>query len=421
MHGRVGQRDRDIKRQWVCEAGRATPVAAESRDSAPAKRERHRVIARIDPSALHSVRGDRIAGSSESKGVPTVLPNGEHVLVSFQRGSPAHNRDRLRLVVEATFAVSIETFERLPERARKNPSRAYLGANRSGDPRQNNDAKSLHSCSLQEISRYSSIDPNQWFCDENLRANRKSTVPQNLCGCTQPHPRYNPLVPSEQQFFQEDEAEQILLLAARRSASGAMSREQLLAAAAEAGISPEAVQEAETEYRERSAEVKERLHYDKHVKHEFWTHLSTYLLVNTGLVFLDLRGDGGLDWAYWPVIGWGLGMIAHAWMTFAKGSDDYEKEFRRWRAKKSLRESGVIDDVAAGIIAGVGLGSMGTTLSEDALNRSSRAARRALRQERKAHIEQRKLEAIEHLRAKTGLSLPEAKQVVEEYLEEIEE
>lgn len=245
---------------------------------------------------------------------------------------------------------------------------------------------------------------------------------QALCPqVSPPHPGYNPLVASEQQFFQEDEAEQILLLAARRSSSGAMSREQLLAAAAEAGIAPEAVHEAETEYRERSAEVKERLEYDKHVKHEFRTHLAMYLLVNGGLLFLDIKGDGNLGWAYWPVIGWGLGMIAHAWMTFAKGSDDYEKEFRRWRAKKSLRESGVIDDVAAGIISGVRFSALGTGLSEDGLERTSRAARRALKLERKARIEQRKLEAIEHLRTKTGLSLPEAKRVVEEYLEEIEE
>lgn len=226
--------------------------------------------------------------------------------------------------------------------------------------------------------------------------------------------------PIEQQHFQEDEAEQILLLAARRSSSGAMSREQLLAAAEEAGISPEAVREAEIEYRERSAEVKERLEYDKHSKGEFWSHLGTYLLVNVGLVFLDLNGDGRLGWAYWPVIGWGLGMVAHAWMTFAKGSDDYEKEFRRWRAKKSLRESGVIDDVAAGIVVGVNIGNLEDRLTS-LESGGGREMRRALKETKRAYRERRKLEAIKHIRTKTGLSLPEAKKVVEEYLEENEE
>lgn len=214
----------------------------------------------------------------------------------------------------------------------------------------------------------------------------------------------------EQQFFEEDEAEQILLLAARKSASGAMSREQLLANAAEAGISPEAVLAAESEYRTRSGEVKERLEFDKHVKGEFWSHLGWYLVVNLGLIGMDLFKDGKLEWAFWPLLGWGIGIFGHAWTVFARGSDDNEREFRRWRARKSLRETGMVDEVSSGAIAGIHIGS----------GSEGRELRRRLKEEahaKKTEVVQR---AIQQIRAETGLSHKDAKEIVHEYLEENE-
>ena len=51
----------------------------------------------------------------------------------------------------------------------------------------------------------------------------------------------------------------------------------------------------------------------------FYIHITTYVLVGAFLVFIDLvagvTGDTtvlGLDWAYWPILGWGIGVAAHA-------------------------------------------------------------------------------------------------------------
>jgi len=75
---------------------------------------------------------------------------------------------------------------------------------------------------------------------------------------------------------------------------------------------------------------------------EFYTHLATYLVVCTGLVILDLvnneAGDTtsflGLDWAYWPMFGWGIFLALHGARTFIgkgqweerKTQELYEKE-----------------------------------------------------------------------------------------------
>ena len=48
------------------------------------------------------------------------------------------------------------------------------------------------------------------------------------------------------------------------------------------------------------------------VKLGFRTHLIAYLLVNAGLVTINLiQTPGGYFWAIWPIIGWGLGLAAH--------------------------------------------------------------------------------------------------------------
>ncbi|MSP22308.1 MAG: 2TM domain-containing protein [Dehalococcoidia bacterium] len=48
----------------------------------------------------------------------------------------------------------------------------------------------------------------------------------------------------------------------------------------------------------------------------FDVHLGVYIVVNTGLWLMDIAIGGGLEWAYWTTIGWGIGVAAHGTMTF---------------------------------------------------------------------------------------------------------
>lgn len=71
---------------------------------------------------------------------------------------------------------------------------------------------------------------------------------------------------------------------------------------------------------------------------DFMYHLMVFLFVNGLLVILDVRAGAGdqavfgMDWAYWPILFWGVGLVGHA--IYAFFNEDrldakYEKERRR--------------------------------------------------------------------------------------------
>ena len=44
----------------------------------------------------------------------------------------------------------------------------------------------------------------------------------------------------------------------------------------------------------------------------FYSHLITYVLVIAILFAVNLLADPGYIWAFWPALGWGLGILSHA-------------------------------------------------------------------------------------------------------------
>lgn len=78
----------------------------------------------------------------------------------------------------------------------------------------------------------------------------------------------------------------------------------------------------------------------RHLKaiRDFMYHLMVFLFVNGLLVILDVRagvGDQavlGLDWAYWVILFWGVGLVGNAIYAFFgehRIEAMYEKEQRR--------------------------------------------------------------------------------------------
>lgn len=63
---------------------------------------------------------------------------------------------------------------------------------------------------------------------------------------------------------------------------------------------------------------------------DFYLHLAIYVLVNTGLVIIDVAQGDGLQWAQWVIFGWGIGIVAHAVSVFVFES----RSASRWEAKK---------------------------------------------------------------------------------------
>ena len=47
----------------------------------------------------------------------------------------------------------------------------------------------------------------------------------------------------------------------------------------------------------------------------FYIHLAIYIGVIALLFFVDFL-TGGVWWFYWPLLGWGIGIVAHAFAVF---------------------------------------------------------------------------------------------------------
>ena len=51
----------------------------------------------------------------------------------------------------------------------------------------------------------------------------------------------------------------------------------------------------------------------------FYVHLTVYVLVNVLLLVINLASSPGVLWFYWPLLGWGIGIVAHAASVFGTG------------------------------------------------------------------------------------------------------
>ena len=61
----------------------------------------------------------------------------------------------------------------------------------------------------------------------------------------------------------------------------------------------------------------------------FYRHLAAYVTVNLFLLALNLLTAPDQLWFYWPLLGWGIGLAAHAVRTFAMPSFDRDWEERK--------------------------------------------------------------------------------------------
>lgn len=57
---------------------------------------------------------------------------------------------------------------------------------------------------------------------------------------------------------------------------------------------------------------------ERHVNRKigFFIHLAVYLTVNTGLIGLNFLVTPGKPWSFWPLAGWGIGLLFHALAVF---------------------------------------------------------------------------------------------------------
>jgi hypothetical protein len=64
-------------------------------------------------------------------------------------------------------------------------------------------------------------------------------------------------------------------------------------------------------------------------KRGFWVHFAVYLAVNALLVLIWAVTSGGYFWPVWPMLGWGIGVAAHAVSVYAGSSEISEAQIDR--------------------------------------------------------------------------------------------
>ena len=71
-------------------------------------------------------------------------------------------------------------------------------------------------------------------------------------------------------------------------------------------------------------------------KAEFRAHLLAYVLVNAFLVAVWGVTGAGFFWPVFPIAGWGIGLVLHAWDTYRKQApteQDIRREMDRLRSR----------------------------------------------------------------------------------------
>ena len=143
-------------------------------------------------------------------------------------------------------------------------------------------------------------------------------------------------------FYPQEDVQKILQLAiARQAESDELSYEQLVEIASELGISQDNLQEAEKAWQIQRKEQQERLAFNQHQRKQWQQHLIKYLLVNGGLILIDvLTAPSYLpSWSIYVVLFWGLALVWDGWYRYQAQGEKYERSFQWWRRKQQLNHS----------------------------------------------------------------------------------
>ena len=129
------------------------------------------------------------------------------------------------------------------------------------------------------------------------------------------------------QQYNNDEVNRIIRRALKLEREDTVSHEDLIETASAIGLDPRIVETA-IEQEQREFE-KERIRYArlKRRKVGFYSHLSSYLIVNAVLLLINIFTPG--PWRFqWAVLGWGIGLAFHFKALFFPHGKRFEKGIR---------------------------------------------------------------------------------------------
>lgn len=141
--------------------------------------------------------------------------------------------------------------------------------------------------------------------------------------------------------YTQDEANEILRRAVERlPMRDEMSREQLESVAAELGVTPDALRQAEADWHAERSDKDDRLAYASTKRLTFYKHFAAYVLF-TAMIALVSSSDGGAD-GFIPTaviaLLWGIGIVCHALSAFNTTSAHFDSGYAQWRIERRAHE-----------------------------------------------------------------------------------
>ncbi len=73
-----------------------------------------------------------------------------------------------------------------------------------------------------------------------------------------------------------------------------------------------------------------------------WTevtwHVAAYAIINLLLWFMDIAQGGGLNWAFWPTIGWGFAVAFHVVSYVMDVSGQEGRKYQQFLAEERAKD-----------------------------------------------------------------------------------
>jgi hypothetical protein len=144
--------------------------------------------------------------------------------------------------------------------------------------------------------------------------------------------------------YTDQQARAIFERALRVEADGRMGHEELVAAAAEVGLSREAVERAVDELERAQAEREAKAAILGRRRRRLFNHLVPFVAINAFLFLVNWLTTPGTWWCLFPLFGWGLLLFFHAWLALSRrvSSRALRRELARAerRQRRTLAELG---------------------------------------------------------------------------------
>lgn len=142
--------------------------------------------------------------------------------------------------------------------------------------------------------------------------------------------------PAEGEPLRDDEVHTILSLALRRQADHADAEDTLARAAAELGISPEALAQARAEVMVERRREQLRRSFLAERRAGFRGELISFASINLVLMAINFALDRNLSWSLFVLFFWGIGIFLKAVAAYAPDHPDAREAWREYQRKHGL-------------------------------------------------------------------------------------